>query len=320
MILLLMLILMTLIKPYETCRGVLPTSPNPNLPRAMRIIWHDLMFHATRTESSKSAAGPGAVAYSIGSNLDSVTSERMRCMYVTHDKRYSKEWDILHQKWWNMIKYKIWRDCEDIHTESYRAYPTYIWANIDISVEPCSPHLQAHRGLDWLPQGGRCFGVQALPTHSGKWPWTAVYPGMKGSWTKAGSAFAIQKVCRASTPTDHVTTETLVESLEEQTGQCTWWKLVIKASMWRCVGTNLRPHLCWGETMVDEVPIYSCVWSGHPWAAWLLHPIPRHSASVLARFLIGKCQHRLTTSSHLHWNAVWLQSNRISGETSRCHL
>ena len=128
----------------------------------------------------------------IGSNLDNVTSERMRGMYVPHDKRYSKDWTyfIKNGETWSNTKYdEIVKIFTHNHTEhiqhTFEQRSTYLWSPVRHTCRPIEAWIDCLKGVVVL--------VSKHYQHSGRWPWTAGYPGMKGSWTKAGSAFAIQK-------------------------------------------------------------------------------------------------------------------------------
>lgn len=181
----------------------------------------------------------------IGSNLDNVTSERMRGMYVTHDKRYSKDWTyfIKNGETWSNTKYdEIVKIFTHNHTEhiqhTFEQRSTYLWSPVHHTCRPIEAWIDCLKGAVVL------VSKHYQHTVAGDLELLGI-PAWKALERKLAQPLPYKKVLRGSTPTDHVTTETLVESLEEQTGQCTWWKLVIKASMWRCVETNLRPHLCW---------------------------------------------------------------------------
>lgn len=179
----------------------------------------------------------------VGSNLDNVTSERMRGMYVTHDKRYSKDWDILHQNgqtWSNTKCDEIVKIFTHNHTEhiqhTFKQTSTYLWSPVHHTCRPIEAWIDCLKGsLFWCPSWCTVSGGLEL----------LGIPAWKALERKLAQPLPCKKVLRGSTPTDDVTTQTLLESLEEQTGQCTWWKLVEKQGMWGCVETNLRPHLCW---------------------------------------------------------------------------
>ena len=83
----------------------------------------------------------------IGSNLDNVTSERMRGMYVTHDKRYSKEWDILHQK---MVKQDQIQNMTRLWWYSHIIIPSI--SNI---------HVSKDRHILWSPVHHTCRPIEA---------------------------------------------------------------------------------------------------------------------------------------------------------------